>query len=639
MYASATNKLRQVTKVPEKSAFDIVITGFPGLLAAHVVSRFNDKGLRVGYLIEGNHCDQFDELVASLHAGGHLGSSTLPTISACHPDQIAGAEIWYFAGFEAYPDRQFCDRMREAGILAITVVATPFGGGQRWQWILPKSRMSRNPDSLPDVRGFERHFRTSLTIGAAPAMDIAQEGVLHFLATLSDLKFEIDERVDDFFEYHGLRCPVSADRQINIVPVEVAAAMIVSISESQAMGDFLIAAADSMSGEDFLEIIGDAIGIGLQDCSFAPNAKPDDLDRLFDQRLIDFATYLPLPEPGECARAWSLAGMDPEAMRLDRPRFIKLVESAGCQAHQAHTDFCNEASALATERCAIDREGHRLQYSRSGSSGPVVILVNAFGQGQEAWSRLTALLSKRFRVLSWELRGLDAEHPRMCVQDHVDDLTAILDAENANCANLIAWCTGPKIALEFARQFPPRTGAMVLLNTTLKCASTPPEIDTPYERNFESLCRMLAQRPAMAPSIRDSLVAGASPKTTGNTADDEPEVLLRMNRDLRQAVLQPFRDSSSVIRYAEQLIDFWSVDLNSLCATTRPVLLLASEFDEVASPDSSELAARYLPNARAVLIPGATHYFLYDRADSVARAAEWFFSTAQQASRLDHLVQ
>jgi pimeloyl-ACP methyl ester carboxylesterase len=88
--------------------------------------------------------------------------------------------------------------------------------------------------------------------------------------------------------------------------------------------------------------------------------------------------------------------------------------------------------------------------------------------------------------------------------------------------------------------------------------------------------------------------------------------------DLKSHVLAPFRTQETTINYAHQLIDFWAHDSLPKASGIRvPVLLMGTEYDQVATPASSQMAARLFPNARHVHVRGATHYCLYDRAEFV----------------------
>jgi pimeloyl-ACP methyl ester carboxylesterase len=234
-------------------------------------------------------------------------------------------------------------------------------------------------------------------------------------------------------------------------------------------------------------------------------------------------------------------------------------------------------------------------------------------------------------VIIWEPRGTTAPPPPFGLADQVSDLDLVLQHEAVKSCHLIGWCTGPKVAINFYLSQPAIVRSMVFLHTTLKCDGSPGELDSPYEQNIESLCRMLVRKPAMAATVMRTFqsrveadqadVLGSS---DGQQVDDS--VLSQMNVNLRSYVLAPFITEKTTVNYAHQLIDFWSHDVRCLAPQVKaPVLLISAEYDQVATPDSSREAASLLPTARHLHVKGATHYCLYDRAEFVAGSLTSFF--------------
>jgi len=66
-----------------------------------------------------------------------------------------------------------------------------------------------------------------------------------------------------------------------------------------------------------------------------------------------------------------------------------------------------------------------------------------------------------------------------------------------------------------------------------------------------------------------------------------------------------------------------------------PVLFVSSQFDRIAAPAASEAAAPLFPNGRGLRVPGATHYFLYDRPDVTAELIEAFFENPEAIRQPD----
>ncbi|RVI24653.1 alpha/beta hydrolase [Sinorhizobium meliloti] len=609
-----------------------VLTGMPGLLAALIATELLSRSQRVGVLIPAAAYARFESLVRRISLRRDPGISVGRMEHLSSLENATGAEAWHFAPSGESAPGPLLESLRAASIGALNLVTTPYCGGQRWRWILPGGEPIA--DSSPVMTDFpvKRSFRTTLTLDSGHPEDIAQEGVLHFLSTLFDLKTEIDERTDDLFEYRGLRCLISPSTRVNILRTEQAAAIITAIADRTEAGDHVVAGADSLSGEDFLERIGDIYGVSLLplDGKALFSRQLTAIDALLDRRLMNFAEHLGQPDREVIEHAYAAAGMASIPSDLDPAEFDDLVKAARQTQLSEHRALDSHASNPPEIR-TTHSGGREFSYSTAGNGGEAVVLLNALGQGRKPLSRLTAHLSPRFRVLSWEPGGLDDSESEVSLLDHVDDLATIVKREAPAGVHLVGWCTAPKIAAEFVLRHPDRVLSMTFLNMQVKCLENPLDFDTPYEIDFEALFRDLEQRPSTASWISTSLTSrGSEPDLDGmmeTEADESEAVLATMNRDLRIPVLRPFRDANSTIRFARQMTDFWSYDVNNVAGQVDvPVLLLASEYDRIASPRASEWAHRLFPRARLLHAPGANHYFLYDRADVVARMIEWFVS-------------
>jgi len=545
-------------------------------------------------------------------------------------ENAAGADVWHFAPSGESVAGSLLESFRVAPIGALNVVMTPYCGGQRWRWILPRGGSVADRDPATIDFPVTRSFRTTLTLDIAPPDDIAQEGVLHFLSTLFDLKTEIDERTDDLFEYRGLRCLIAPTARVNVLRTEQAAAIIMAIADRTESGNYVVAGAESLSGEDFLERIGNIYGVSLLalDGKALFSQRLNAIDALFDRRLMNFAEHLGHPDREVIEHAYNAAGMRSIQPGLDPAEFDDLVELAHRAQMSEHSALVSHASKLPDIRTTIGG-GQELSYSSTGSDDEAVVLLNALGQGPKPWSRLIAHLRPRFRVLSWDPRGLDESESQLSILDHVTDLASLIERASVTRVHLVGWCTGPKIAAEFALRHPGRVLSMTFLNMQVKCLESSLNFDTPFETEFQAIFSELEQSPSTAPSIAASLSSRAGEDgldlMTETETDESEAVLGAMNRDLRKPVLRPFRDASSTIRFARQMIDFWHYDVNEVAGQVDvPILLFASEYDRVAAPKASEWARGLFPRARLLQAPGATHYFLYDRADVVARMIEWF---------------
>jgi pimeloyl-ACP methyl ester carboxylesterase len=623
------------------SQVNAVFTGMPGLLAAFIAAERLSRSERVGVMAPSGAYARFESLVQRISLRRNPGAEAGQMEQLSSLESAAGADVWHFASSGDSVAGSLRETFRVAPIGALNLVTTPYCGGQRWRWILPRgaSVVASNPVAIDFP--VTRSFRTTLTLDIAPPDDIAQEGVLHFLSTLFDLKTEIDERADDLFEYRGLRCLIAPTARVNVLRTEQAAAIIMAIANRTESGNYVVAGAESLSGEDFLERVGDIYGVSLLALDgkalFSPQLTA--IDALFDRRLMNFAEHLGQPDREAIEHAYEAAGMRSVQPGLDPAEFDDLVEAAHQAQLSEHRALVSRASKL-PDIGTTNGADRGLCYGSTGSDGEAVVLLNALGQGPKPWSRLIAHLRQRYRVLSWDPRGLDESESQLSLLDHVADLASIIERESVTRVHLVGWCTGPKIAAEFAVRHPGRVLSMTFLNMQVKCLESSLDFDTPFETDFQALFSELEQRPSTASWIAASLTSGASEAgldpTIETETDESKAVLAAMNRDLREPVLRPFRDANSTVRFARQMIDFWHYDVSEVASQVDvPILLFASEYDRVAAPKASEWARGLFPRARLLQAPGATHYFLYDRADVVARMIEWFVSGDGMPERSD----
>lgn len=613
-------------------AIRTVVVGRLGLLAAHIAVDRMRKSSEPVFCIAPPA--DFASFVAVLRSAAFENcddvADRLRRIPAS--ELPVRAEVWCFLDVSDELQPWFSEVLLTANPVEVNVVRLPFAGGQRWRWLVGQGASSASAGLTRSDYHPTRIFHTALTITSASTADVAQEGALHFLATIFDLKTEIEERGSDYFEHRALRCFVAPETPVNLIPLEVAAEMILAIADRPSEGEYVIASARTMRCDEFFEQVGTVYDLSLLAEDPERNSAPENrLDTLFQLRLGNFVGRLTQSPPALAERS-GLAADPPGA---DAPLYdsdiAELLREVCAQQQQSHQAMRRRAASLAQTQWVREahRNGQTFQYFSIGEGAETLLMLNAFGQEAACLFRLIDQLRDRFRILSWEMRGLDGNTPDMSIADHADDLAAILDAEHVDTCHLIAWCTGPKVAVEFNTRYPGRALSMMFLNTTAKCVGSPKELDTAYERNFESLCHVLEQRPSMLPSVMNSLKSMYSDEgatQSGDCEGDDAESVLRfMNVELRGRVLRPFRSADCMKKYLKQLIDFWNYDLRDVAeGVVVPLLFFSSEYDAVASPEASEWTASLFARARRLHAQGATHYFLHDRADVIARMIENF---------------
>ena len=115
------------------------------------------------------------------------------------------------------------------------------------------------------------------------------------------------------------------------------------------------------------------------------------------------------------------------------------------------------------------RDGAPLAGYLAGSTGPVLLLANGLGGPVSAFRHQIARFEPRYRVLTWDYRGLYAsrgEMPprRVDVAAHAEDLEDLLREVTTSPAILVGWSMGVQVTLELARRAPGLVRELVLIN-------------------------------------------------------------------------------------------------------------------------------------------------------------------------------
>ena len=539
------------------------------------------------------------------------------------------AEVWHFAAAPARVDPALLSWLRTCGVTTLNEVITPYAGGGHAKWITgspsarPGAASGDRPSSPETARMLDVHrvFTTPLVVAPETPIGAAREGLLHVAGVCLDVVSEVEARLPRYFDHFALRCAGDADATISVVDADDAARWMLEVAAHQASGDYRVPPTYRASYADFLELLGESSGISML-------AEPDAgelnaIDQALTARLQGLDAWLAPPGAHEGSSA------DAREKLLET---LNAIRDAYRRSRETFNGRVADLSA-ALEMRETTRAGHPLVYATAGSGSSAIVLLNAFGQGVAYWLPLIEVLRTRYRIVTWDLRGVTTPPEPSRLSDHVEDLEAILASEGIRDCYVIAWCTGPKIAVEYALRHPDAVRGLVFLNATLRCFGIAPELETEYERNFEVICRALDERPAMADSVMRSLAASATGGEVGmpgtdSELDQVPATLVQtMSAELKDDVLRPLSDARRVVNYVRQLLDFWGADIRERAPLVRgPVLLLSCEHDRIAPPAASETGATLFPAARHARVPGASHYFLHDRPDAVAEMIDAFIA-------------
>ena len=643
---------------------NVIIQGIDSLPGSYFAARYLQTGRdRIFYFAEANHGAREEETIdLVMYAAGRIDETAKITLTRTEvesrlrrieedidPATADVAAAWYFVGSTSTGDQDrtierllsACDRfgVKQFNFVEFDLIGINEESNRKRPTasaVEPLARISTHEivQRCKERQIACRVFQTSLVVGSGhPALE--QTGIFsRLVSALHSLKSEIEERSPQYFDFKTLRFYAPANATVNLVPATRVADLLLTISGKETTGDASVSIVSPSNTDlsDLCERIGVAYGLGLLSVDDFNGLNA--IDRTFHERLAGFE---------QCFAREDVTLPNTEAGTADA-----LLEGAAFGEDEQIALFTllrrDQDEALATRRAraaelssnlsrkTVTASGSELNYYVGGSMGDAVVVLNALGQGLEYWYRLLDNLIESHRVIIWEPRGTTAPPPPFGLAEQVDDLDAVLQQEGIQDAHLIGWCTGPKVAIDFYLRRPAAIRSMVFLNGTFKCDGSPDELNSPYEQNVESLLRMLVKKPAMASTVKKTFAAPAETDEVELLQGVDGEeasvsVLSLMNTHLRASVLAPFKTEQTTLNYAHQLIDFWSRDVRPRASeVTVPVLLIAAEYDQVATPAGSKAACDLFPNARYLHVWGATHYCLYDRPEFLAGVLKGFFA-------------
>jgi pimeloyl-ACP methyl ester carboxylesterase len=117
----------------------------------------------------------------------------------------------------------------------------------------------------------------------------------------------------------------------------------------------------------------------------------------------------------------------------------------------------------------LNRDGVGIYYEVHGS-GPVLLLTHGYSATAEMWKGNIAALSKRHRLVTWDMRGHGrSDYPldplAYSEEATVADMAAILDAVGARKAIVGGLSLGGYMSLAFHRAHPERVAALLIIDT------------------------------------------------------------------------------------------------------------------------------------------------------------------------------
>ena len=242
-------------------------------------------------------------------------------------------------------------------------------------------------------------------------------------------------------------------------------------------------------------------------------------------------------------------------------------------------------------------------YRETAGDGEPLFLLNGIMMTTASWQLQTRALSEHFRCVLHDFRGqLRSEKPAgpYSMQDHVDDLAALMDELGIESAHLVGTSYGGEVGMMFAGQHPDRVKTL----SVIACVS---RVDDTLRRGVTEWADVARNRP-----------------------EDLWEISLPYNYSPRFVETNPAFVEAGRQRVAA-LPDDWFRALADLCEAfvtldvhlgriQCPTLVICGENDTLKPVRASREIADGIHDSELVVIHGAGHAVVIEKPDEVNAA-------------------
>ena len=275
------------------------------------------------------------------------------------------------------------------------------------------------------------------------------------------------------------------------------------------------------------------------------------------------------------------------------------------------------------------RDGAPLAAYLAGSSGPVLVLANGLGGPVAALRHQIAYFERRFRVLTWDYRGLYASRgetapARVDIPAQAEDLRDLLATITDERAVVVGWSMGVQVALELAWRAPERVSELVLISgahgrpmTNLRVPLAgrllPALIERlrPYHRLGTRVVARAVQSRVIAELVRRTHLV--SPRLTADEILELAREFTALDLDvyLRTLAALELHDATPALR-----------------GLGHRTLVMAGARDPLFSPRLARRLSNELLHGELYLVPGATHYAPLEFPELVNARIERFLASS-----------
>lgn len=497
-------------------------------------------------------------------------------------------------------------------------------------------------DAVLEYRGSQpfrvRIFRPSIVIGHSGSFDsCSTTGYYGFIDAVSRVETWVKDRIPQYFEHNPLRIYTPSDTTLNLVQVDLAVEEAVAIAERGQDGTFFhLTNPHNVSTQQVITAVGALFpGIDIQACSEL--SALNSVDAIFRSQLLFYSPYLMSDK--QFVRARDAEGYD-ERYLLTHADLVRFGQKHLERTRQNQTTAAvksRKALSMLTSCEITCRHGGKLRYYKIGS-GPLVVLVNAYGVSLDSWRWVIEKLADQYTVVTWECRGLYnvdglEDDFTFGVEEHGRDLLEIVQAENASSVDIVSWCSGAKPATWLASKRKDLVRSICFIAPNLSPFCHDLTTHTPWDSEISGISKTLIENPSIAEPylafIKSYLTNSSymSDYTKDTSPDRITSVLGMFNKEHADLVLQPFVNVQTLRNYARTVKEFYEYDIIGLMEGLRiPLMFLVSENDSIANPKQAEIMCGKLSNSKYLSFPATSHFLVLENGREIATNLEAFLA-------------
>jgi 3-oxoadipate enol-lactonase len=247
----------------------------------------------------------------------------------------------------------------------------------------------------------------------------------------------------------------------------------------------------------------------------------------------------------------------------------------------------------------------KLAWDSQGEGSPL-LLAHGLGYTRQGWGPARELLACRYRVVSFDNRGIgESEIPPgpYTVDELADDVLQVLDEAGAARAHLLGASLGGMVAQLVAAEHPDRVDRLILVGTT-------PGGGDAFPLPQQTLA-LIAEAATLSPEV-------ALRRFVENALAPDSALADEVYAYRRLYPPDPAGWAAQAAAGAA-----WAAD-GRLARIAAPTLVLAGTADAVVDPRNAQLLADAIPGAELKLIDDAGHLPFWERADEFVALVERF---------------